>query len=99
MRCQVGRTAHGRPWAVRLDVETDIQHVAVADDVRLALQALLPAPGGLGVRAGVDQVLPVDHLTADEAAGDVRVDRPGSLNRRLPVAERPRARLLLTGGE
>ena len=47
----------------------------------------------------LDEVLPADHLAADEAAGDVGVDRLGGVERGLAVAERPRARLLVAGGE
>src|SRR5215218_2352600 len=81
------------------DVEANVQHVAVADDVGLALQPLERALRRLRVRAGLDEVLPVDHLAADEPARDVGVDRLGGIERRLPVAERPRARLLLAGRE
>ena len=40
-----------------------------------------------------------DHLAADEAAGDVGVDRRRRLEGGLPVAERPGARLLVADGE
>ena len=56
-------------------VEAHVQHVAVLDDVRLALEPLQAAPRRLRVRAGLDEVVPADHLGADEAARDVRVDR------------------------
>src|SRR5262245_63074560 len=83
----------------QLHVEPDVQHVAVADDVGLALEALLPAARRFRVRARLDQVVPVDHLAADEAPGDVGVNRAGCVERRLAVAQRPGARLLLAGGE
>src|SRR5262249_12722707 len=67
--------------------------------VRLALEALQAAPRRLGMRARLDQVVPVDHLAADEAARDVRVDRLGRVERRLALPERPRSRLLLARGE
>ena len=41
----------------------------------------------------------MDHLAADEAAGDVGVDRLGRVESRLALAERPRARLLVAGSE
>src|SRR5215208_6016102 len=81
------------------DVEANVQHVAVTDDVGLPLQPLERALRGLRVRARLDEVLPVDHLAADEPPRDVGMDRLGGVERRLSVAERPGARLLLAGGE
>ena len=60
---------------VVLDVEADVQDVAVADDVGLSLEPLLALLRDLGVRAELDEVVPVDDLAADEPARDVRVDR------------------------
>src|SRR6478735_4191074 len=82
-----------------LDVEADVEHVAVGDDVGLSLEALRPALRRLGVRAGVEEIPGRDHLAADEPARDVRVDRRCRVERGLAVAERPRARLLLARGE
>src|SRR5690348_13931274 len=39
-----------RAFDTSLDIEADVEHVAVLDDVRLAFQALLPAPCGLRMR-------------------------------------------------
>ena len=55
-------------------------------DVGLALEPLEAAAGDLGVRARLDELLPVDHLAADEAARDVGVDRRGRVERGLAVA-------------
>src|SRR5262249_37075714 len=96
---QRGRAAQGFVLNRALNVEADVQDIAVADDVRLALERLHPAACSLGVRARVDEVAPADHLAADEPARDVGVDRPGGVERGLPVAERPGARLLLARGE
>ena len=49
--------------------------------------------------AELDEVVPVDHLAADEAARDVGVDRARGVERGLAVAQRPRPRVLLAGGE
>src|SRR5262245_7903135 len=49
--------------------------------------------------AGGEQVVGGDHLAADEAASDVRVDRPRGVERRLARAERPGAGLLLARRE
>ena len=59
----------------------------------------MAAAGDLRVGARLDEVGPVDHLAADEAARDVGVDRGRGVERRLAAAERPGARLLLAGGE
>src|SRR5262245_35250503 len=93
-RCAATRTPRGARWPARSDVEADVQDVAVLDHVGLPLEALLPAPRRLGVRAGVEQVVPAHDLAADESARDVRVDRLGGLERRLPATQRPGARLL-----
>src|SRR5262249_53782814 len=89
----------GRSHLDGLDVEAYVEHVAVLHDVGLALEALPSAPRGLGVRAGVDEVVPANDLAADEATRDVRVDRLRRVERRVTVAERPLARLLLCGRE
>ena len=58
----------------RLDVEADVEDVPVLDDVGLALEPLETASRGLRMRAALDEVVPADHLAADEAACDVGVD-------------------------
>src|SRR3982750_4467214 len=61
------RMSSGRPRPPRnsgtwLDVEPDVQDVAVADDIGLPLQPLLPVLRPLRVRAELDEVAPVDDL-------------------------------------
>src|SRR3954470_18129979 len=58
-----------------------------------------PPPAAAAHPHPPDEHVPADHLTADEAARDVGVDRLGRIERRLPLAERPRPRLLLARGE
>src|SRR5581483_10109088 len=72
---------------------------AVPDDVGLAFEPLLSVLRDLGMRTELDEVAPVDDLAADEAAGDVGVDRLGGVERGLAVAQRPGASLLFAGGE
>ena len=91
--------AESRQRRPALDVEADVQHVAVLDDVGLPLEALPPVLCDLGMRAELDEVAPVDDLAADEAARDVGVDRTGRVERRLAVPQRPGARVLLAGRE
>src|SRR3954454_2952540 len=63
----------------------DRDHVTVANDVVPPLGPQEPALAGLGVAAGVNEVLPADHLRSDEAGLDVAVDPPG----RVPGGETP----------
>src|SRR6266571_7803959 len=70
LECRVPR----RDAEPSLDVEPDVEHVAVLHLVGLALEPLQAATRRLRVRAGLDEVVPADHLTADEAASDVGVD-------------------------
>src|SRR5215217_706691 len=94
------RDCPGRPTATRRsDVEADVEDVAVLDDVVLRLEPLQPLPRGLGVRPGADEVVPADHLAADEAARNIRMNRARRLDRGRAAPQRPRPRLLLAGGE
>src|SRR4029079_15035226 len=73
--------------------------VAALDLVRLPLQSLLALTGRLRVRAGGDEIVPTDHLAADEPARNVGVDRRGGVEGPAPAAATPRARLLLARRE
>jgi hypothetical protein len=68
------------------DVELEVDHVAVADDVFLALEGELRvgAAGGLG--AELDEVFPPDDFGLDEAALEVGVDGVGGSTVRRPSA-------------
>src|SRR3954453_3279492 len=85
--------------ARELDVEADVQHVPVLDQVVLPLEALLAPIHDLGPRAGLHEVIPADHLAADEPACDVGVDGRGRIERGLPSAQRPGAGVVFRGGE
>src|SRR4029450_4255605 len=79
----------------RLDVKPDVEDVAVLHDVALPLESLKTAPGGLRVRPALDEVVPADHLAANEPTRDVGVNRLRRLERRAPAPERPCAGLVL----
>src|SRR5262249_62164728 len=79
--------------------EADVEDVAVRDDVALPLQLLQAGAGRLRVGAETDKVVPAHDLAADEAARDVRVDRARGVEGGLALPQRPRAGLLLAGGE
>src|SRR5688500_10585093 len=61
------------------NVEQDVEHVAVADLVGLALQTLQAAALGLGMGARDQEVIARYDLGPDEAPLDIGVDAAGSL--------------------
>ena len=81
------------------DVETDLEHVAVLHFVVLALDAQLADLARLRPRPDLEQLVPVDHLGADEPALQVAVDHARALGRLGAGAERPRARFVFAGRE
>jgi hypothetical protein len=62
--------------------EEDLQHVAVLDEVGLALGAQPAVLARLSHRTQLEQVLVSDRLGPDEAPGKVRVDRAGGIDGR-----------------
>src|SRR5215208_476507 len=100
------RRASSRPFAASATAtsgprrtETNVQDVAVLDDVGLPLESLNAAAHCLRPRAGRDEVVPGDDLAADEPACDVGVDLLGGVECRLATLQRPRTRLGIAGGE
>ena len=61
------------------DIEAEIDHVAVLDDIVLALAAEQSLFPGGGHAAALDHVVIGDNLRPDEAPLDVRVDLAGGL--------------------
>src|SRR3954468_21725702 len=78
-----------------LDVEAELDDVAVLHHVVLALDAQLADVARLGPRAELEQLVPVHDLGLDEATLEVAVDDAGALRCLVAGAERPRPRLLL----
>src|ERR1019366_10433189 len=91
------------PWVWRestgSDVEQEVHHVAVLDQVVAALQPALAALPHSGVAARVDQLLPATHLGPDEPLGKAGVDGAGGVLGVGPLRDRPGPNLLLPGGE
>src|SRR5690625_4995742 len=85
--------------ALSLHIEQEIDDVSALHDVGLALASELARLADLGHRPGLDHVVVADDLGADEAAGDISVDRAGSLDGIGAAADGPRAALILANGE
>src|SRR5574337_287752 len=83
----------------RSDVEQEIQHVAVFDDVILPFGAHLAGFLRALFAAAGDEVVEGDGLRADEAALEVAVDHARRLRRGVADVDRPGAHLLRPGGE
>src|SRR5262249_223240 len=97
--CRARGALRGLRRAFRLDIEAEIDDVAVGDDVLLALEAELPGLADLGFGLEREQVLDAHHLGADEAALDVRVNLPGRAVGVRALLYRPGAALVGAGGE
>ena len=82
-----------------LPAEEDLDDVAVADAVGLALRAEPAGLARLGHRAERQQVVVRDGLGPDEALREVGVDRAGRIDRRRAVADRPGPDLVRAGGQ
>src|SRR5690348_5035876 len=88
-----------RTAARLLDVEQEVHHVAVLDDVVLALAAHVAGLFRALITAERDVIVVGDRLGADEAALEVGVDDPRRLRRRVADVDRPGADLLRPGRE
>src|SRR3954464_5095480 len=97
LACDCDCCGDGCGWG--LEVEADGEPVAVLHLVGLAFEALQAAACHLRIAAELDQVVPAHDLGADEAAGDVGMDRRRRLERGLALPERPAPGLGLAGGE
>src|SRR5205085_3770695 len=101
-RAERRRRERRATWAKaarRLDVEQEVQHVAVLDDVLLAFGAHSAGLPGALLAPERDEVVERDRLGADEAALEVGVDDAGGLRRRVADVDRPGAHFLGAGGE
>src|SRR5437899_11570676 len=102
--CHLGHRQHvvtaNQPSHARfLHVEADLEDVAVAYFVVLALDPQLLQLARLRPRADLEELAPVDHLGPDESSLEVAVDDARAFGRLRTGAKGPRARLVLAGGE
>ena len=82
-----------------LYVEAEVDHVAVLDDVLLALAAQQSLFLCRRDAAAADHVVEIDRFGADEAALDVGVDLAGGLGSLGALFDGPGAALVLTVGQ
>src|SRR5882672_3074058 len=82
-----------------LDVEAEMDHVAVAHHVVLALEAQLPRLPGALLAAVRDEIIVRRHLGANETALEIGVDHAGRLRRRCAGRDGPGADLFRPRGE
>src|SRR5262249_58195986 len=85
--------------ACRWSAVPELDDVAVAHDVVLALDPRLAGGTGGRDRARGDQVVVRHHLGLDEPALEIGVDHPGRLRRGGADGDLPSARLLRPGGQ
>src|SRR5258706_1140868 len=87
------------PMRAPSDVEAEVDHVAIAHHVVLALEAQFACLLGALLAAVRDEVVVAGDLGADEAALEIGVDHPPALRRGRAGADRPGAHFFGTGGE
>src|SRR5215213_6970222 len=81
------------------DIEQEVDHIAILDDVLLAFPAQPAELPRFGQTAGGDQVVIGDDLGSNETPLDVRVDLAGCLDRGGAAANGPGATLVGSDGE
>src|SRR5712691_10523102 len=81
------------------DRETDVQDVALADDVVLPLDSHVARRLRLLHRPGCDELFVGHDLGADESPLEIGVDHTGGFGRRRTAADLPCPRLVLPGCE
>src|SRR6266542_1297199 len=77
----------------------DIHHVAVLDNVLLALQPQCTLGARARFGSGVEKLVPVDRLGADEVLLEIRVDRTRRLLRASAARHGPGAAFVFADGE
>src|SRR5215469_4194608 len=85
--------------ARKLATVADVHHIAVLDDIVLALQPQRPFGAGIGFRAGFEQLIPADRLSSDEVFFEVGVNCACGLLRTAVGRDLPGAAFVFPGGE
>src|SRR6187402_1830998 len=80
-----------------LDVEPEVNHVAFLDDIGFAFEPQLASFARALLSAPRDVLVVADHLGADEAALEVRMDRAGRLRCGCVALRGPRAHFFGAG--
>jgi hypothetical protein len=80
-------------------ITAELEHVAVADPIGLALGAKPAGLPRLGHRAKRQQVVVRNRFGPDETPREIRVDRSRGVDRRRSIAHRPRPHLVRARGE
>src|SRR5206468_7653934 len=88
-----------RGWGVRLDVELEMDYVAVLDQVVFAFHAVEAFFAGGGDRAALHQVVKCDGFGFDEAALEIGMNNPGGFRSGGPGADRPGTGFFVVEGE
>src|SRR6266550_7793762 len=81
------------------NVEPEVHHIAVADDVRGALEPHAASVLGTLLAATSDEILVSDRFGANKAPFEIAVDLAGCLRRPGPSLDGPGVRFLRAGGE
>src|SRR3954463_5953859 len=80
-------------------VEAEVHHVAVLDDVILALEPHLARFFRALLALAAHEIIEGDDLGTDESLLEVGMDHARGLRRRIAVMDRPGTDLLRPGGE
>src|SRR6202012_3966986 len=88
-----------RPSKRRLDVEAELDHVAVLDDIFFALNPQLACLARLGGGPECDQIVVVNDFGGDESALEISVNHARGGGSLITGVNRPGACLFLPGGE
>src|SRR5687767_1866506 len=79
-----------------LDIEPEVNYVAVLNDVLFAFQSELALLAAAGLAPQLDQILEADNFSSYETALDVGMNRARGAVRGRPAPYRPRAALVFT---
>src|SRR6185312_13022003 len=88
-----------RSSASALTAVPDVHHVAILHNIFLSFEPQRAFGAGRGCRTGIEQRIPADCLGANKMMLEVGVNRARRLRSLRARRHRPRAALVLAGGE